>query len=224
MIFKAIAKHVGKKVLKGAKNMMTPTINSMKKIASKKSTGISFKPKPNPSGPSNTAQKYSYLYKTSKHRNKAADAYDKATPGWWEKTYGKKTPAQRKASTNFVQTESKILNESNRIMSGGRKVVGGKKKYVAGESGAVDGSSFSIKKPSKGGQIEHNYGKMVQSRKKNKSLKYSEKEPNFKNFTMPKGKSKLKPKGFKLKKSSSGYALPNLKGGQLINVGKKGKK
>jgi hypothetical protein len=148
MIFKAIAKHVGKKALKGVKNMMTPSINSMKKLASKKSTDISFKPKPL-SG--NTNQKYDYLYKTSKHRNKAADAYDKATPGWYEKTYGKKTLAQRKESTNFVQTQSKILNESNRILSkggpfnaSGRKVVGGKKQYVAGESGAIDGSSFSI--------------------------------------------------------------------------------
>jgi hypothetical protein len=63
MIFKAIGKAVGKKALKGFKNMMTPSINSMKKIASKKSTGISFKPKSD--GGQNYDTKAKWLMKTS---------------------------------------------------------------------------------------------------------------------------------------------------------------
>lgn len=40
MIFKAIAKNLGKKALKGAKKMMTPSISGMKKLASTKTSSI----------------------------------------------------------------------------------------------------------------------------------------------------------------------------------------
>lgn len=64
-------------------------------------------------------------------------------------------------------------------------------------------------------QIDHNLGKMVQSRKKDGSLKYSEKAPDFSQFKNPPSKTGPKEPSFKIEKSSSGFQKPILKGGQL---------
>ena len=124
MIFKAIGKAVGKKALKGFKNMMTPSINSMKKLATKKSTGISFRPKPG-AGAKNYAQKLDYLIETSpvKIGKKRAAWVKKNKMG--EYPTGKVGKMMKGASDNYNMN---TLKEATKVISGTSK------KLVAGES------------------------------------------------------------------------------------------
>ena len=84
--------------------------------------------------------------------------------------------------------------------------------------------TYQSKKLPGGGQFEHNYGKMVPSRKtkglmrgqQRLRLRYTETPPNFKLFKNPPGKKGPKrAPSFKISKSSSGFQKPILKGGQL---------
>ena len=64
-------------------------------------------------------------------------------------------------------------------------------------------------------QIDHNLGTMVQSRRTDGALKYSEKAPDFSQFKKLPTKTGPKKPSFKIEKSSSGFQKPILKGGQL---------